>query len=270
MKKLRNQVLDTMDEAGIIGQVDWPEDWNGGIDGGDSINRMAHYHFLIEANNSIGNNVADLANLPFRTKEDYSELLKLFECPESSGNYRRHPTNDWSAYCNGTYDGNMSRDQSLPLVISLAFMGFNKRLLMYFFRHLMRLLLFTTNTRKNGEDPTKTRWKLPDLTGPEFLSVYLRANPVLGYLLYPVLCVLDLELLLGSVLWRYRKSDDIINHATSLIFANIRVQTPISWLAAKILSKDMVLSKLKTYWCSWRKSCYYVNLYEPLINKIMK
>lgn len=267
---LREQVLMTMDETGIIGQVDWPKDWNGGVDGGDSINRMAHYHFLIEANNQIGNNIADLADLPFRTKEDYEDLLKLFECQNSPGNYRRHPTNDWSAYCNGTYDGNMSRDQSLPLIMSMAYLGFYRRLGMYFLRHAMRLFLFTTNTRKNNVNPKETPWKLPDITGPEFFSVYLRCNPVLGYLLYPLLCVLDLELLVGSILWNYRtENDDIIQHSSSLIFSNLRVRTPISWLATKVISKKLVLKKLEHYWCNWRKSCYFVKLYEPLLDKIM-
>lgn len=269
---LREQVLFTMDDLGIIGQVDWPEDWNGGIDGGDSINRMSHYHFTIEANKAIGNNIAELADLPFRTRQDFEEDLELFECPNSKGNYRRHPSNDWSSYCNGTYDGNMSRDQTFPLIIAMAFMGFYKRLGMYFLRHLMRGLLFTNNTRKNGVSPSKTPWKLPDLTGPEFWSVYLRAIPVLGYLLYPILCVLDLELLVSAVLWQhYRKDDDdITNFCDSLVFSNLRVRTPVSYLATKLVSKKLIMDKLKSHWISFRKSPYFVDLYEPLIDYFVK
>jgi len=306
MKTLRSQVLSTMDKLGIIGQPGYPKEWNDGIDGGDSINRMAHYHFLIEANNYIGNNIAELANLPFRTKEDYVELLKIFQCPNSPGNYRRHPTNDWSAYCNGTYDGNMSRDQTHPLLISMAFIGLYGHLFMYFLRHLMRVLLFTNNTRNNGSTadnhgekfnpnaPELTRfqkfvldhkipiiptpkgyrnhaWKLPDLTLIEIFSTYLRAHPVIGYLLYPVLCLLDLELLFSAWLWKKRgDDDDIIQFASSLIFSNIRVRTPVSYLATKLIKKEFIIDRLTSYWCGWRKGCFFVNLYEPLLDKIFK
>lgn len=269
---LREQVLHTMDPLGIIGQTGHPEDVNGTIDGGDSINRMSHYHFTIEANKEIGNNIADLANLPSRTKKDFEEDLILFECPDSPGNYRRHPTDGWASFCGGTYDGNMSRDQSFPLIIAMAFMGMYKRLGMYFIRHLMRGLLFTNNTRKNGKEPSETPWKLPDLTGPEFFSVYLRAIPILGYLLYPILCILDLELLVSAFVWsKFRKDDDdIVNFCDSLIFANMRVKTPISYLATKLVSKQLIIDKLKSHWCHWRESCFFVNLYEPLIERFVK
>jgi hypothetical protein len=165
----------------------------------------------------------------------------------------------------------MSRDQSLPLLISFAYIGFYKRLAMYFLRHAMRLFLFTNNTRKNNENPKDTPWKLPDITGPEFFSVYLRSHPVIGYMLYPLLCILDLELLIGSVLWNYReKNDDIIQHSASLIFSNLRVRTPVSWLATKVIKKQLIIDKLTQYWCGWRKSCYFVSLYEPLLDRIMK
>ena len=143
---LRDQVLFAMDDLGIIGQPPYSDVPNK-IGGGDSINRMSHYHFLIEANNRTGNNIAELADLPLREVNNYEESLQLFECPDCSGNYRRHPTDIGNDYCNGTYDGIMTRDQTLPLLVAMAYLGLYKRLGMHFLRHAMRLFLFTTNTR---------------------------------------------------------------------------------------------------------------------------
>lgn len=267
---LRDQVLAAMDDLGIIGQPDYRGISD--IAGGDSINRMAHYHFLIEANKKIGNNIADLANLPFSSLESYRESLEMFECPNSPGNYRRHPTDPGNTYCNGTYDGIMSRDQTMPLLITLGFFAMYHRLGMYFLRHAMRLFLFTTNTRGIVVNPGEYKKKIPDITGPMTWSTYLRGVPAIGYLLYPVLCVLDLELLIGAYIWKkYRQDDnDIINYATMLIYANLQVRTPVSYLATKVISRKLVMGKLKDYWCGWRNTCFYVDLYEPLITRILK
>jgi hypothetical protein len=280
---LKYQVLSAMDKRGIIGQPDYPKQHNGGIDGGDSINRMGHYHFLIEANKKIGNNIGERENLPSRTYVEYEVQLNEFECPKSKGNYRRHPevTKFGIAYyCNGTYDGVMSRDQSIPLVISLIVMGMYKRLGMYFLRHLMRGLLFTTNTRINALS-LKTK-KLPDFTGPEFWALYIRSNPITGILLYPLLCLFDLETLLGSIVRRNQKlidgkkiNDDVINHLTVCIFGAMNYPTPVMWLANKVNNYNDLLEKLK-YYCGadernlWRKIPFFVDLYEPLMARYMK
>jgi len=281
---LRDQVLASMDNYQIIGQQDYPKDHNNGIDGGDSINRMGHYHFLIEANKKIGNDIAERENLPSRTFCEYDEQLNLFECQNSKGNYRRHPEETKfgiAYYCNGTYDGVMSRDQSIPLVVSLIFMGMHKRLRMYFLRHLMRGLLFTTNTRMNAMS-LKTK-KLPDFTGPEFWALYIRSNPVTGILLYPLLCLFDIETLIGSIIRRLQPlkskngtiNDDVINHLIICINGAMRYPTPIIWLANRINSYDNLLEKLKFY-CGaaeenkWRKISFFVDLYEPLMRKYIK
>jgi len=56
---LKEKILKVMDSYGIIGQPGYPNDHNNGIDGGDFINRMSHYHFLLQANKYIGNNIGD-------------------------------------------------------------------------------------------------------------------------------------------------------------------------------------------------------------------
>ena len=152
---------------------------------------------------------------------------------------------------------------------------------MYFLRHLMRLLLFTTNTRKN--DVKLNPKKLPDFTGPEFWGLYIRSNPITGILLYPLLCLLDIETLAGSIFRRLQPlkssdgkiNDDVINHLTVCIFQAQNYPTPVSYLALKINSYDDMLEKLK-YYCGaaeenkWRKISFYVDLYEPLMAKYIK
>lgn len=276
---LRNQVLASMDRIHIIGQQDYPKKHNGGIDGGDSINRMGHYHFLLDANKKIGNDIGVRENLPSRTKGEYESQLKMFECKDSKGNYRRHPTKTEfgiADYCNGTYDGVMSRDQTIPLLISFAVLKMYKRLGMYFLRHLMRGLLFTTNTRKNALS-INTK-KLPDFTGPEFLGIYIRSNPITGILLYPLLLVSDLFTVGGSIIRRFqdvKDNDDVINHLTICIYTRMNYPTPLTFLANKINDYDDMLYKLK-YYCGaaetnkWRKIPFYVDLYEPLMAKYIK
>lgn len=276
---MRESVLKAMDAYQIIGQQDYPIEHNGGIDGGDSINRMAHYHFLIKANKNIGNDIAERENLPSRQPSEYEDQLGLFECKNSKGNYRRHPEETKfgiAYYCNGTYDGVMSRDQTTPLIISLISLKMYKRLAMYFLRHLMRGLLFTTNTRQNALS-LKTK-KLPDFTGPEFWGLYIRSNPLTAILLYPLLCLFDVETLIGSIVRRFQPiiskngtvNDDVINHLTIAIFQAQNYPTPISYLALKINRYDDMLAKLTMYCCEWRKIPFYVDLYNPLMIKYIK
>lgn len=281
---LREKVLAVMDKRNIIGQPDYPIEHNGGIDGGDSINRMGHYHFLLEANKRIGNNIGDREDLPSRTKYEYEIQLSEFECKNSKGNYRRHPEETKfgiAFYCNGTYDGVMSRDQTIPLIISLAVLGMYRRLGMYFLRHLMRGLLFTTNTRQNAL--TLKSKKLPDLTGPEFLGLFIRSNAITGITLYPLLFVSDFFTLVGSIIRRFQPliskngniNDDVINHLSICIYGAMNYPTPIIWIANKINSYENLMEKLKFY-CGdaednrWRRLTFFIDLYEQLMTKYMK
>lgn len=284
---LREQVLASMDNYMIIGQQGYPKEHNDGIDGGDSINRMSHYKFLIDANDEIGNHIGTKEDLPSRTLCDYEEHLNLFECQNSKGNYRRHPERTkhgiaW--YCNGTYDGVMSRDQSIPLIIAMGFAGLHKRIGGFFLRHLMRGLLFTTNTRPNFVE-LKPK-KIPDLTMFEFWALYIRSNKITGILLYPLLVVFDIETLIGAIIRRLQPlktvrkdrtiiNDDVINHISICIYGSMRYPTPVMYLANRINSYDDLMEKLKFY-CGaadenkWRKIPFFVDLYDPLMIKFIK
>ena len=224
---LRDEVYFTMDPTGIIGQSGYPMSHNGGIDGGDSINRMAHYRFLINANKKIGNNIGDRESLPNRSGIHHEVDLMRFEC-KIKGVYRRHhdPDHPYNAgYCNGIYDGNQSRDQETPNLIAMGVFKMKKRVLKLLQRYAQRGFFFCNNVRKNGTGapykyPTSLKtfcisiirlfnkkyksdfdWKFPDPVFMEFYACALRCFPILSYILYIPLHILDLETLIGSLIW---------------------------------------------------------------------
>ena len=276
MRDLESEVRATMDHHGVIGQVGH-EYLKSGIDGGDSVNRMGHYTFLIRAN-WIKCDFNKFKNMPlvviFRTIARKS--LSKFESKEHPGNYMRHFDPEAGqygtvAYCEGTWKGVMSRDQFIPVLISLGYHGEYAMLWRIFKAHLKRGLLFTNNTVGNGQDWRVAKKKIPDLTGPEFLALYIRGFWPYSIMLWPLLFLFDIETLIGSVIWRNRtkdpNKDDVLNHCSVSIYGRLRMPTLTMWAACKINSYQLMSQKLRHYWCHWRKSCYFVDLYNPLIKK---
>jgi len=92
-----------------------------------------------------------------------------------------------------------SRDQLIPLLCSYLSHPDRRQSEWIFRRHSRNWFLFAWNTRGNGavDMPTKTS----DFTGPEIWALWIRLsnNPWLKLLLP----ILDLETLIGSVLWRW-------------------------------------------------------------------
>lgn len=305
---LRDEVFFTMDPTGIIGQPNYPMSHNGGIDGGDSINRMCHYRFLIDANQKIGNDIGKREGLPRKGWVFHIIDLNKFECKDAPGVYRRHHDSNHpynAGYCNGYYDGNQSRDQDTPNVVAMSAFRFKTRLKRLLKAYARRGFIFCNNTRKNGTSgPYKYHtslktlgiafvrlfnknykpdfdWKLPDLVFLEFYAAALRGFPALSALLYIPLTIMDIETLIGSLVWKFHRlkkitdedgvtrfrNDDIINHATVCIHAMQNRPTILSYFACKLLPADLVIEALEEYWSGWRMSPYYVDLYEPLVKK---
>lgn len=271
---LKNQVLRTMDPNRLIGQVGYEKELpeNGGIEGGDTAHRMGLYHFLIEANKKLGNDIAETNDLPDRTRMDFERVLTKLEQGGSWGNYRRHSsrlssTNGWTALEGTTYGGNMSRDQSSALVLGMSMRRRFKHMFKYTIRHAMRGFIFTNQNMKNFQDPedpsNKNFFKQADLTGPEYWALIIRGIPLLGLLLYPVLCILDLETVIGSILRRTNTNDDndVANHCSICIHGMLKWPTPTMYLANKINSYEDMLEKQKGYW-SIRTQSYFVTLYD--------
>lgn len=228
-------------------------------DGGDSCNRS----------------FARLLLLYFRSGWTYellkqcSHITKTLEHPEKPGLYRRHPDpNFWYSYWD-----RLSRDQSIPLVLALAV--FNKPALWNFFkRHLLtRACLFLYNTRRNFQYPTyqehlqrstpDVKWnygrKLPDFTGPEFFSIYIRAFG--WWWLRPIMYLGDLETVASAltIRWKTNKTD-VINHLLIMKYAKHVRPTWLIWLANKICPESMLKERLDQF---------FAPDFEPPLNELL-
>ena len=248
MSKYFDLVKPAIDSFGLIAQLP-----SNSRDGGDTTQREGMFAIAI----------AYLSKLGKIDKSEYEELKKRYsanldrlEC--CMGNLRRHTDpNMWYSDCD-----RMSRDQWTPNVIAMGMLDLKKHLWRMFLGHLFkRALLFTTNVRHNWVyppdhpkyDPNSDltyKWKLPDITIMSCWGYYIRSFNC--YLLYPLLLVLDLDLLVNSLIWVYKfkyvsKDTDILNHTNSLLQATWSMPTPVSWLARKLLKLDKVQDCLNRY-----------------------
>lgn len=196
----------------------------------------------------------------FYTNTDLEYLfhvdLNKLECPGKPNHYRRHPDKlMWYSRCNV-----LSRDQATPLVIGMGVFKFKWKLFWFMFHHIKRLG-FMTNTRKNHQwetlelqkqygnprDKWNYKWKLPDFCGPEFWGLYIRGFRF--WLFYPLLIIFDIETLIGAIVRRFNKDDDVLNHVMISQYANRCMPTPTSWLTDKINDNEKLYIKMSTY-CS--------------------
>ena len=216
-------------------------------DGGDSAFHVGHYYYLTN-------------------RVDINDACTIVS---AKGLMRRHPDetkwySDWDR---------MSRDQSIPLLISL----FNYKLMLtckaVFISHLKRGLLFATNTRRNGSTKENDgelygnkfrdyRKKIPDLTGPTFWAIYIRGFKALY--LYPLLLILDLFLFLKVMAFNIKPREP--NQLLILLeFSKDHLPTPISWLSNLVLNKKKVSQELRAYWF---KEVNYKNVRPYFIGRL--
>lgn len=116
-----------------------------------------------------------------------------------------------------------SRDQLIPLLCyMLSLVLYDKRLDVLFEMHKRNWFLFAWNTRKNGSFDAPE--KPADITGPEIWALWIRIyKPIIGMLF---LWVLDIETLVGSVIWRWFRKDRVTrNHMLVCITAYKSVPT---------------------------------------------
>lgn len=202
-------------------------------DGGDTCQREGMY-FSLKGMQFKNIDIVERVGLLDR----YIDVMdKLHVAP---GVFIRHmrPLNDVDAW------DRMSRDQLQSMIIAAGYWS-KVELKKILKGHLLRGLLFTTNTRRNGvtrythgrvveEELRDYGWKLPDLTFFEIWGNFIRSFN--AWYLWPLLVFLDLELLLGSIKWRYFPKHNIaMNQALSVMQAMDRLPTPLSYLAEKIM-----------------------------------
>lgn len=178
--------------------------------------------------------------------------LPMAYCIE--GSWVRYPGPGW-----WSDKDRLSRDQATPLIILMGYTS-KKLLFIFLLKHILRLGFFT-NTRRNGatrlnhgtdkyaghpeDGQYDYSWKLPDFITLEFIAIYIRACGF--WFLYPILCILDLETLLSSILWKYRKGTDVLNHLIASTYFINKYPTPTSLLAYRLIDRVAFNEKMSYY-----------------------
>lgn len=177
----------------------------------------------------MGDSAADYFNIAALSEVEGKEDLYFNDVPI------RHP--DASKWW-GQPD-RFSRDQLIPLLSWAALKGkaqspFLKKV---FKAHLKHLLLWAWNSKGNGamDMPKKT----PDITFLEILGLWLRIFKPFGY--QSILWLCDIETLIGSISWKFRKDRVTRNHMLVHIVQKNNSPTWVSKLSYKINDwKDLV------------------------------
>lgn len=144
----------------------------------------------------------------------------------------------------------LSRDQKSILMLAMAALCLRSELLAAFTDQLKRLGFHQNIKQWESQD-----FNFPDLMHPQEIAVLIRGMN--WWLLYPVLCILDLTFVLDLY---FRKNGlwDIDNMlCQQLMFANWRMKTPLGLIAWHFYKKTDFKSRIKHYHT-------YTNGIEPL------
>ena len=203
-----------------------------GGDGGDSCANEGTYWM------SYG-----LTSGPITKRPSSTTILEKFEV--EPGTWVRHP--DRSQWYGET--DRLSADQARSLLTAIAAWPHNVNLGRRFAaQHLKRGLLFMTNTRRNGATKENHgeaykvvngkvvrrnyNWKLPDVTGPEFWALLIRACRYRK--LRFILPLLDASALFSALWSKVKFHKDVRNRVQMSLIGVTNYPTAISRLAARI------------------------------------
>lgn len=152
------------------------------------------------------------------------------------GIYRRSPVMEFWGY----KENNFSRDQWQSLQLSFAVNGDRDRL-------CQSMLTLLKNGLKHQNTHTGTdgnHKKFPDIAHPSHFSVFIRGMN--WWLLWPLLCLLDL-FLLGDLVARKYATDYDNMLAPQMLYVNIKYPTPISRFAMSQYVKTNFITCLEKY-----------------------
>ena len=240
------------DKYGILGQIQ-PD---GSIEGGDALNWECHYRY-------------------FTSEEMPPLILTWFNI--SSGAYVRHPSPNHTTYGFGAHyrnpwNGCISRDQLTGIIGYLIKFKERRRLLQLILHHMAWGFLFAYNTIRNGDKDH--RWKWPDFTGPDIWAMELRgiARVVPGsiILLYPILCLLDIHLLLNTLYVNRKEDNDVLSFVMKLCVSLDYYPTPLSSLAGRLLKQYIMYRHLYHYWGLWRRQPEMASIHAQYLEKILR
>lgn len=192
------------------------------------------------------------------------------------GAYARHPvphpiSNRFGYYYAGTWDGVISRDQLTGIILGHMKLENRAKTWDMIKHHARRGFLFSYNSRKNGLLPEEAPWKLPDFTGPDIWALYLRSFGAWSWIAFPVLCVLDLQMLINAVNIRYvkKEKEHVLNFLGKFFASREYVPTPVSWVTKLLVSKTQMHSALKLYWDGWRQNPGMSKLFSKKVDELV-
>jgi hypothetical protein len=168
----------------------------------------------------------------------------------------------FGAYYEHPWAGCISRDQMTGIMAALIATHDFKGMCRLILHHATRGFLFAYNTIHNGRPKDLWGWKIPDLTLLDIWATEIRGLKPLAYLLWPLLCILDVHIFIATLVNLKRKQDDPINFAIKLIIANEHLPTPLSWLAWKACDKVKLHEEIHDYWAGWRDTPEIVPYYK--------
>lgn len=243
-------------ETGLMGYACWGELGRNDPEQ-DAPFHTCHYYYLMLLNS------AWRSNKPRAAYElEATEKVKLFR--HSKGVYRRFPTIGQNAQRDGKLNPtfgvsehsyynrpeNLSRDNTLPIILLLGVLGEREEILAFIKRMVLRLSFF-----QNTYDTRGKRKVLPDLATPDHWGVILRAyiqargmfdsNNPLYYILeifvigmyWWVLLVCDLFMVLSNLLtvmhswYEPNHAPSELGHVCRTIQSELVMPTPLSKIA---------------------------------------
>lgn len=235
------------DEFGLVGQ----KQSDGSIESGDCLNWTGH--LLVFYPELIWE----------KFKFDIDDYIETFSV--GFGAYVRHPdplstNHGFGAHYEHPWDGIISRDQLTGILGALIV---NKKYLecLKISIHAMAWLwLFSYNTRANNWLRCP-QYKVPDVTGPNIWSMYLRG--ALGWFSLPFNLFFDLHILLDTIVFNLKKENDPISFAMKLYISKKYYPSPASLLAFKLANKFKLKDEYTAYCTGWRSL-------EPLADAFCK
>lgn len=211
-------------------------------DGGDSCNRTMAANCYFSA-----------LNVPYTdeglmlTEALIMDLTQL--AGSAPGRYRRNPApNRWF-----NNENNFTRDQSIVLQAALVLNGQVKWAALDLLKARAKRLMFHFSTENDGQDAGPLVYKAPDICAPIEIAQFIRCFRWTTIILYPLLCLLDLQLLIDVAIVRplakAKGNKDFDVQYLPIILSCIKVGlTPTGMLAHMIYARTSnVESELRRY-----------------------
>lgn len=235
-----------------VGALGHPYHGQGCVEMGDGTSWNGHYNY-------------------FSPKKDGVPYRKTFEV--SFGGYARYPIPDpkcnaYGWYYKNPWNGNISRDQIMGIILGLIADKDYYGTFRFICHTALSGFILAYNNKENGVDPVHGPWRRPDFLGPSTWASIIRMIPVVRYLAFPLLCVLDIQILIDTFLENKATNDEVINYLGRVSLANDIVRTPTAWLAAKLLNKETFLEKLYTYWVPWRSQPGMYEIHKAAVERL--